>query len=95
MDREADSYHLLAFLLAENHRFVVRLRQDRRLDVAWPDTSHLLARLELAEPLIEREVPISVRKTISGHQRAKHPPRSKRLAKLAFSRARVRIIVIY
>jgi hypothetical protein len=91
MDREADSYRLLARMLADGHRFVVRSKHDRRLDVAWPDTSHLRARLELAEQMIEREVPVSKRKTLSGQARAAHPPRLKRIAKLAISAARVSI----
>jgi hypothetical protein len=85
MDREADSYALLAFMEMRGARFVVRMAQDRVLNQpTGPRT--VKAALEGAEVQAEREVPLSSRllSPLPSYQRL-HPPRAARLAKLRFS----------
>jgi hypothetical protein len=90
MDREADIFDLLARLVSGGHRFVVRSCHDRRLETQWPDTGWLKARVQLAEDLFLREVPISARRVEQKNKdRRAHPPRESRTAKLALGAARV------
>lgn len=89
MDREADIYALLAFLIANNERFVVRHSNYRVL----PEGSAVRTTRELiaqAPVQIEREALLSKRSNKrSGKHRRTHPPRAARIATLAISAARV------
>jgi hypothetical protein len=89
MDREGDSHRLFARMLAGAHRFIVRSRHDRRLDVAWPDTPFLRARMLIAEDLAIRRTSLSSRKPKHSRADSPHPPRSARVATLAISAARL------
>lgn len=88
MDREGDSYELLATLIAHRDRFVIRLRHDRRV-VADPDdpASTLHAALRRTAPVVERQVVLSPRAV--GHRspaaRRLHPSRPGRPATLRFA----------
>ncbi|MEY4579997.1 MAG: hypothetical protein RL701_4700 [Pseudomonadota bacterium] len=84
MDREADSYELLADLLEHDQHFVIRVAHDRLLGNADPkDKTRLYAALAETEVLLEREVQLSRRKAPRG-SKAKHinPARKGRLAQL-------------
>jgi hypothetical protein len=89
MDREADSYALLAFMEMRGARFVVRMAQDRVLEQeAGPRT--VKDALVGAETIVEREVPISARRASPLPScRKHHPARMGRLAKLSFSAIKV------
>lgn len=95
MDREADSYILFGGMVCANHRFVIRLCQNRVLysskeePSTWPK---LFDALNGAETVLEREVFVSRRPLQEQpKQRKRHPARESRIAKLAFSTARVKI----
>lgn len=82
MDREADAYPLLAALLAEKCRFVIRSKHDRKL----MNGATMKSALVESECFLEREIPISRR---GGSRlpatRKIHPPRSARTARLSIS----------
>jgi hypothetical protein len=90
MDREGDSYELLAALIAEGERFIVRLNHDRRVIAEAPTDpgtklSDLCGNLS---PWGEREVYVSPRGGAAQrplHARKKHPAREGRLARLRFA----------
>jgi transposase-like protein/DDE family transposase len=90
MDREADSYTVLARLVEAGARFVMRLGRDKRID----DSSHLLFRTaELrCEVRATRSVPLARRRPHrSSTKRKEHPPRSERYARLELRAARIPI----
>jgi len=95
MDREADSYELLASMLEQDHRFIVRLGQDR--NTSDPDTEEIVSIKEalISQPVLaRRRVELSARtgsdrRTLSS--RKKHPARGKRAAKLEFRARTVRV----
>ena len=84
MDREADSYEILAALIAHRDRFIVRLTHDRRVAAADGTTTHLTAAIASAAVVCEREVPLAPRhdhgRTLSA--RTRHPAREGRRAQL-------------
>jgi Transposase DDE domain/Transposase DNA-binding len=83
MDREADSYELLADLREHEQRFVVRVAHDRRLEKkrgARPQ-SLLYSALSGMEILLEREVQLSHRATPRGTAaKRRNPARRARTA---------------
>lgn len=91
MDREADDFALFARLDGK-HRFIVRATHDRLLLKGDPDEprklNDVLARIERT---VEREASLSKRVdgARSPKQKAAHPSRPARLAKLAVGAARV------
>lgn len=89
MDREADSYALMANLVAEKRRFVIRMASDkRRLDTGERVCDQLLS----AALRAKREVPISSRRSSSMPSYRKHfPPRIARPAQLEIRAERVTI----
>lgn len=94
-DREGDSYDLMARLIEDDQRFIIRVRNDRRARLAsaksdsWSTVKSVAAS---CEGLVEREVPLSGRKAKSAPvARKTHPPRKMRIAKLQFSATRVAI----
>jgi hypothetical protein len=86
MDREADDYALFHHLVEGHHRFIVRLAHDRLLtESTWREPrkiSDVVAHIECA---VARQTKLS--KRIAGSrspkQKAVHPSRAARLAKLA------------
>jgi len=84
MDRQADSYDLMA-LLGER-RFVIRLRQDRIVELPEHERAKLSDVAEKSAAIFQREVPLSRRhpphKSWTARQ---HPSREGRLATLSFS----------
>jgi IS4 transposase len=94
MDREADGYELLAALLAEGRRFVVRLQFDRAADTAI-GRGRISDVLRRKRALLTREVVLSARspKPRDPPSRSKkHPYRRERAATLRVSAASVSIL---
>lgn len=90
MDCEADAYWLFARMIEGQHRFVIRLRWDRRISVPQPGAFRLGEKLAMAEHLVTRDVPLARRlPPRSTKDRKAHPPRSARLATLSISGVRV------
>ena len=89
MDREGDSYELLAALVTHGDRFVVRLHYDRRVVPDGPNTAsgRLREVLPRTDGLIERTVALAPRRV--GAQRTplltRQPPRDGRVATLQFA----------
>ena len=81
MDREADSYALLAALADSRRDFVVRSFQDRVL--VDHDEAHLREVARAARPSLRREVPLSPRPRIPGPKGERHPARRFRIARLS------------
>lgn len=84
---------MLASLLAEGLRFVIRVRVDRRgreVTDSDPKWSTIKAVASTCEGCLERDVPLSRRaaKPTPGMTGA-HPPRKARLARLCFAATRV------
>jgi hypothetical protein len=94
MDREGDSYELLAALLAQGERFVIRLAYDRRVvpDAAAADPQTLSDAMPPTDALFEREVEVAPRRADPRPRaRARHPARKGRRATLRFAARRVTI----
>jgi len=93
MDREADSYELLADLLEHQERFVVRVAHDRLLNKRNPSgETHLYSALAKTEMQLEREVHLSRRGTPRGSKAKRtHPARAGRLARLQVRAGRLQI----
>jgi hypothetical protein len=90
MDREADSYELLARMTVQNSRFVVRLTQRDRVaqeaGAGADDWGRLDELVRRAGEVAEREVPLSRRKAKATPRWNKaNPPRKGRLATLRFA----------
>jgi hypothetical protein len=95
MDREGDAYPLLAQMVDDGDRMVVRLAQDRLVttDEATEITEKLREVVARAEDVVEMQVPISARKAPKCPGSAKtYKPREKRVAKLAFSATSLHIM---
>lgn len=96
MDREADSYELMAHILSVGSHFVIRAKHDRALVGEADDGSrlHLRERIESTPSLVAREVELSSRTTkcdwFSSYNRA-HPAREARTAHLSVSATPVKI----
>lgn len=92
-DREGDAYPLLAEMIANGARFVVRNNHDRRArkaDDPEGEWSKLNEVLEGATGTLEREVALSTRKlSTKPRDRSRHPARDGRLAQLRFAACRV------
>ena len=82
MDREADSYALLAGLADRGRDFVVRSFQDR---VLVDHEARLREVARAAKPSIRREVPLSPRPHIHGPKGERHPARRFRIASLSIA----------
>jgi Transposase DNA-binding/Transposase DDE domain len=92
MDREADSYSLMAHLVEHEMRFVIRMAGAKRAVV--DEEAHTVGdKLTTAAVLAEREVPLSARGRSSMPSYCKqHPERRARTAKLHISAARVTLV---
>jgi len=80
MDREADSYALLAALAERTRDFVVRSFQDR---VLVDHEARLREVARATRPSLRREVPLSPRPRIPGPKGERHPARRFRIASLS------------
>ena len=80
MDREADSYALLAALTDRTRDFVVRSFQDR---VLVDHEARLREVARASRPSLRREVPLSPRPRIPGPKGERHPTRRFRVASLS------------
>ena len=86
MDREADDYALFLHLVEGGHRFVIRVAKDRLLvESTWREPRKLSNAAAQIECVVRREAKLSKRidGTRSPQQKASHPSRGMRLAKLA------------
>lgn len=94
MDREGDSFGILARLVEHGHRFVIRLNQDRLVTDDSQAMERIFSKLERLDGVAEREVKLS--KRTAGNRPPKslkeHPPREDRLAQLNFSASRTNIM---
>lgn len=88
-DREADIYGLLAELVAEGHRFIIRAAQDRRVVLDDDSVARLFDTAQETATTFTMEVPLSRRG--KHHWPSKHPLRAGRLATLSFAALQVRI----
>ncbi len=96
MDREGDSYELLADLQREGHSFVIRWCKDRNArlehedDGSWGKVSHLLMRAK--DTSLVRDVAVGKRaaKTAPGANKAS-PARPRRTANLRITHAAVEL----
>ena len=89
MDREADSYAILAALDDAGRSYVIRAFQDRVL--IGSDEDHLREVAKRAKTAFEREVPLSRRPHRTGAIGKRHPAREGRIARLSFSATTVEI----
>lgn len=94
IDREGDSYELMATIIALGQNLVIRQRVDRRAQAADGDDGGWSTVKEVArrcQGVLEREVPLSRRKAKGAPGMNRHAPRKMRLARLSFSATRVLI----
>jgi len=92
MDREADIYDLLAMMVGEGHRFVVRLARDRRV-IGDDDAETVHASMSTAPLVMERAVHLSRRAPSSAPRARKtHPARDERVAKLNVHASQLTIV---
>jgi len=85
MDREADIFELLAALIRDGRRFIIRSAQDRSVE-----EGRLVSTVAAASMQFSREVKLSARATAKGPEsRRTHPARQGRIARLAISSTRV------
>jgi hypothetical protein len=91
-DREGDSYPLLASLIEQNRRFIIRLCHDRAVgaEVVVGTQDHVSDVLRGVAAIVEREVPLSRRAAspIPGIRRT-HPAREGRMARLSMRATRL------
>ena len=92
-DRESDIYPLMASMVREGERFVLRAAQDRRVLIAEDDLTLLFRAARSCPTLLEREVPLSARKhKASTKDRKAFPARRQRIAKLVFGAIAVELM---
>lgn len=89
MDREADSYRILACLHDARRSYVIRAFQNRVL--VGSEEQHLRDAAKSAKRSFEREVPLSRRPKIPGSPGKRHPARRGRIARLSFAATTVEI----
>lgn len=89
MDREADAYDLIAALVGDRRRFIIRSTFDRRV----AEGENLDAAVASQPVVVTREVPLSERRgSVFPKQRKIHPPRSARTATLGIKAAAVTLL---
>ena len=89
MDREADSYPILACLHDAGRSYVIRAFQNRVL--VGDDEQRLRDTAKAAKRSFEREVPLSRRPQRPGAPGKRHPGRKGRVARLSFAGTTVEI----
>ena len=91
MDREGDTYILLAHLVRNRCRFVVRMMRERR-EITGREEQRVVDTFAGAPVVTTREVPISARgRSLLPSYRAEYPERRARVATLHLSADRVKI----
>lgn len=88
MDREGDSYELMATVNALQQGFIIRQRVNRRAQAAEADTAEWSTVKDVVsrcQGLMEREVPLSRRQAKGAPGMNRHAPRKMRIARLSFS----------
>lgn len=83
MDREADSYVLLARLIDGGHRFVVRVKHDRRIELEGAKQPTLKTELKRLDGLLSRQITVAPREP-KPLAKPLLPPSRARTAKLEF-----------
>jgi len=94
MDRESDSYVLLARMSAADARFVIRATAKRKLFPIGPDEPVAGEYDDWKDfpDIVEREVPLSPRKKSTPYLHAgRFPVREGRLAKMRFAAKKIRV----
>jgi transposase-like protein/DDE family transposase len=95
MDREGDIFTLLAWLVEQQERFVIRLRVDRAVgaEMVFGTQDHVSDVLCGVEAVAERMVPLSRRadSTVPLVQKT-HPARAERTARLSFRATRMMLM---
>jgi len=88
MDREADGFELLAQLVLDNSRFVVRVKHDRRAEGTAGEQKSVFDLMASSPVVLERDVKLTRRskKRPLGPRRS-HPPREGRTARVVISAA--------
>lgn len=86
-DREGDIYELLAELVREKERFIIRAAQDRLLvPMGKNDEAYLFDAAQSTRTSFVLDVPLSARKRSPTPERRKvHPARRERTARLSFA----------
>jgi len=96
MDREGDCYELMADMLDNERRFVIRLSHDRRLSPGRTrdPVAKLFSDLECAPVVMQREIALGARtKKWSTDLKARHLPRTARSATLSIRAKTVEIFI--
>jgi hypothetical protein len=89
-DRESDMYELLTAMVAKGHRFIVRAKQDRAVEIEGEGRSFLFDAARETRPLYSLEVPVSKRgDKRSGALKDVYPSRDARVADLSFAALKV------
>ena len=94
MDREADAYDLFCHITATKQDFVIRSKDDRKLDVPRGDKiqpRHLHDAIKQARYVTTREVPLTTKRRDRMARLRKAPGRMKRLAVLDVKVTRVEV----
>ncbi|HYG68933.1 MAG TPA: IS4 family transposase [Anaeromyxobacteraceae bacterium] len=85
-DREGDIYELLAAMVANSQRFIVRAKQDRVVEIEGEGRTRLFDAARETRLSYSLEVPVSERGgKRSGALRRVHPDRAARIASLTFA----------
>lgn len=86
VDREGDIYELLAELVQEKQRFIIRAAQNRAVVPLDPeDEGHLFDAARCSPATFSLDVPLSARKLTPNKARTTHPARRERIATLSFA----------
>jgi hypothetical protein len=89
MDREADAYDLMAGLVGEKQRFILRSTFDRRV----AEADRLTDAVAVQAVVVTREVPLSERRPSPFPQQRKiHPARAARMATLGIKAVAVTLL---
>jgi Transposase DNA-binding len=86
MDREADDFAIFVRLVEGGHRFITRVAKDRLLaESTWREPRKLSHAIAQIEGVVHREAKLSKRldRNRSPQQKAVHPSRGTRMARLA------------
>ncbi|MGH9255857.1 MAG: IS4 family transposase, partial [Vicinamibacterales bacterium] len=90
MDREGDSYELLAALTAHGDRCVVRVRYDRQVVAPATAAPTRLTDLRAGAPVrVQQDVTVAARRAEDRAQRLAHPAREGRVATVSFAACHV------
>jgi hypothetical protein len=89
-DRESDMYELIDAMVAKGHRFIVRAKQNRAVEIEGEGRSYLFDAARETRPLYSLEIPVSKRVgKRTGALPSAHPDRDARVADLSFAAFKV------